>query len=196
MIAARTIAVFVFGLALASQQAASAAAISGNWQLDIEHSDDIRKMLKPKKGKDKKHAGKAPGPGADGPGGPHANANPTPTLSATNLEIKLGNNEVTIIPDKGAPITIVPDGRAAPVSLSNWGSQGNIPVRFSTWEGETLVMESSLDEGTHITQSYSVNAQGLLVQSTELDRAGQDPIEVNRRFKPAAADQQVPEPAN
>ena len=189
MITARTIAVFVFGLALAAQQAASAAPIFGSWQLDIEHSDDIRKMLKPKKAKDKKHAGKA-----DGPGSPHANANPMPTLSATNLEIKLGDNEVTIIPDKGAPITIVPDGRAAPVSLSNWGSQGNIPVRFSTWEGQTLVMESSLDEGTHITQSYSVNAQGLLLQSTELDRAGQDPIEVNRRFNPAAPDQQVPEP--
>ncbi len=195
MTAARTIAVFVFGLLLAAQQAASAAPISGSWQLDIEQSDDSRKMLKPKKGKDKKPAGKGSGAGPVGSGGQHGNANPLPTLSATSLEINLGNNEVTIIADKGAPITIVPDGRAAPVSLSNWGSKGNTPVRFSTWEGDTLVMESALDEGTHITQSYSVNEQGLLVQATEVDRVGQDPIEVNRRFKPVGSGQQTPGPA-
>ncbi len=195
MAAVRANAILLFCLALAAHQAASAAPIFGSWQLDVEQSDNIRKLMPPKGGKGKKHADKNKKPDIDTPPAQRDKPNPFPLLSASTLHIDIDNDQVEIKPDKGLPLRIVPDGRAAPVSLSNWGSKGSPPVRFSLWEGDTLVMESSLDEGTHVTQRYYVNKQGLLVQATEITRTRSEPIVVKRRFKPVAPahndDQQV-----
>jgi hypothetical protein len=182
--AARANALLLLCLALAGHQAASAAPIFGSWQLDAEQSDSIRKLMPPKGGKGKQHADKGKEPGLDSPPAQHNKPNPFPMLSASTLRINNDNEQVEIIADKGSPLRIVPDGNAAPVSLSNWGSQSNPPVRFSLWEGDALVMESSLDEGTHVTQRYYVNEQGLLVQATEITRIRSEPIVVKRRFKP------------
>ena len=185
MAAARIIAILLFSLALAAHQTASAASIVGSWQLDVEQSDDARKLMPPKRGKGKRHGDKSKGPDPDSPPAQGSKPNPFPMLSASTLQINTDNDQVEITPDKGLPLRIVPDGRAAPVSLSDWGSQGNSPVRFSVWEGDTLVMESSLDEGTHVVQRYYVNEQGMLVQATEVSRTRSEPIMVKRRFKPA-----------
>lgn len=184
MAAVRANAILLFCLTLATHQAASATPIFGSWQLDVEQSDSVRKLMPPKGGKGKKHAGKGKGQGLDTPPAQHSKPNPFPLLSASTLHISTNNDQVEIKPDQGLSLRIVPDGSAAPVSLSNWGSKGSPPVRFSLWEGDTLVMESSLDEGTHVTQRYYVNKQGLLVQATEITRSRSEPVVVKRRFKP------------
>lgn len=169
-------------LTLTANPALGASPIFGAWQLDVENSDDASKLLHPKKGKKKKQShNEGVPPGGDGKADPPAN--PFPTLATKTLRISRIGQQVEIAPDQGKPLRVVPDGHTEPVSLSDWGNKGSAPLRFGSWEGDTLVMETTLDGGTHVVQSYFVDDQGLLVQQTEVRGAPGEVTVLKRRFK-------------
>ncbi len=179
-----TKAATLFLLALLALPAAGDIPILGHWQLDAELSDDVQEQLPDKqhkkKKKKKKHGGKHP------PG--HQQAKPPPLLAATTLQIEANDKQIEITPDRGKTLLVVPNGHAAPVSLSNWGESEAAPMQFGTWEDDTLVMERTLEGGTHVIQSYYVNSDGLLVQDTEVQRPPADSVVVKRYFRSMQAE--------
>jgi hypothetical protein len=175
----RTGVALVIGAALAWQPAAIAEPIFGDWQLDTEQSDNAREMLESVYTQERKKRAKNEPPNA--PQLPDWRS-PLPLMKATLLSISMQNKQLQIVPDQGKPIQVVPNGEVPPVSLSNWGSQAQTAVRFGLWEGDTLVMESSLDNGTRVIQSYYLNAGGMLVQDTRISRPRAEPIVIKRLF--------------
>jgi hypothetical protein len=105
-------------------------------------------------------------------------------LKTTSLQIRRKDEAtVELIPRQGAKLVLQPDGKAPSLSLSNWGAYRQPTVRFSTWEGDTLVVESTPQQGMHFVHSYSVNPAGLLVQDIELFD-GLDSQSQRRLFEP------------
>lgn len=159
-----------------------ARSIYGLWYLDTSLSDDPTKTLQGKKDKKKRKQAKETQQSSL-PDAPAPRPNPLPLLSAKTLHIEAHGEQLEIIPDQGQPLRVVPDGNAAPVSLSDWGKRETNPVQFGTWEGDTLVMERSLDAGPHVIQTYSVDDEGILLQRTELQRPPADTIILKRYFR-------------
>ena len=57
-------------------------------------------------------------------------------------------------------------------------------MRFSYWQENTLVLESTLDGGLHITQAYYVDDDGYLVQDIEFYQPSLgEPKLLKRRFR-------------
>jgi hypothetical protein len=173
-------ATLLLALLLAWHSPAGAASIFGNWKLDVENSDDAAKTLKEAASDLEKKRTKwlqEPTPKIT------QWRAPLPLLQAKTLIVKMRGEQLAIRPDIGRAVMIAPNRGAASVSLSNWGNRQQDPVRFGSWEGDTLIVESALDEGTRVIQSYYVDAQGLLVQDTEVNRAIGDPIVIKRVFQ-------------
>jgi hypothetical protein len=166
-------------LLLAWQSAAGATSIFGHWRLDVENSDDAGKTLKEAASDLDKQRTKWLQEAT--PKIIQWRA-PLPLLQAKTLVVKMRGEQLTIRPDIGRAVMIAPNHGAASVSLSNWGNRQQDPVRFGNWEGDTLIVESALDEGTRVIQSYYVDARGFLVQDTEVNRAIGDPILIKRVF--------------
>ncbi len=156
------------------------AEILGQWQLDVENSDDATAILTEASAKNRKKATWGWGKDAQSTGQWRI---PLPLMQAKSLALRMQGEELAIKPDIGKPVIILPDQGAASVSLSGWGSRKQGPVRFGTWEGDTLIVESALDDGTRVIQSYYVGTDGLLTQETEVLRSNSDPVLIKRKFR-------------
>lgn len=141
--------------------------------LNPEVSDDIVEALKPsrKQLRQRRHS-------------PVPLTAPPPLLTTSTLGIRQRGVDVDLLLQNGGKITVTPDGAAAPVSLSGWSGAGGKIVRLSYWEGDTLVVESTLDSGVYFVNSYYVDSDGLLVQNVELTRPGLNQLVIRRRFDP------------
>lgn len=171
----------LFSLLLAWHSPATAASIFGAWKVDVENSDNVTEVLTEAASK-KKDQQTSQWP-QDAALKTAQWRTPLPLLQAQVLTVKMQGETLAIRPDIGRPVAIVPNRGAESVSLSNWGSRQQDPVRFGSWDGDTLIVESTLDEGTRVIQSYTVNTQGLLVQDTEVNRATGDPVVIKRVFR-------------
>jgi hypothetical protein len=156
------------------------AEILGQWQLDVDNSDDVTAILTEASAKNRKKPKWGSGKDEQSPGQWRI---PLPLVQAKSLVLRMQGEELAIRPDIGKPVVIVPNQGAASVSLSGWGSRKQGPVRFGTWEGDTLIVESALDDGTRVIQSYYVDTDGLLAQDTEVLRSSGDPVLIKRKFR-------------
>ncbi len=160
------------------------ASIFGHWQVDVENSDDVSAILTEAAASGRKK----PGWGWGGKKEEDAVKwrTPLPLVQAKKLLVQMQGEKLAIRPDIGKPVVFVPNQGAASVSLSGWGSHKQEPVQFGNWEGESLIIESALDEGTRVIQRYYIDPDGFLVQHTDIYRGVGEPIEIRRRFSKAS----------
>ena len=106
-------------------------------------------------------------------------------LKTPSLQIRRKDaTHIALIPHKGDRLVVQTNGQSPSLSLSEWGKNTPQKVGFSTWEEDSLVIETTPRQGLHIIHSYRVNDRGLLVQSIEL-YDGLDAHSQRRLFKHA-----------
>ena len=115
---------------------------------------------------------------------PAAKPQPPPLLTAQTLEIRERGDAIELSIQTGERVKVVADGKTVPVTMSGWSGANATAVQISYWEEDSLVLESTLDGGLHITQSYYLDGEGLLVQDIELSKNNGDQQVVKRRFRP------------
>lgn len=182
---------------------------SGQWIFNAKASDDPQEKLQEamKAMQQARGGGRGMGGGSGGQGrgggkgggrqghgvsggmGGHSEMSPgkIPELTATpeRLDITHEDPMLLIADENDQHRRIFTDFRGASVSVSS-GLQQRVAV--AGWEADTLVVETSMDGGTRLTQSYQINAQtGQLLISAAARLAERQPVSfrlVYDRMKP------------
>ncbi len=139
--------------------AIAGADFTGSWTLNEEASDlpprgDGRHGQQP--------AGVRSGGGPDERGGPGGRGGPPPPMRS--MTITQTDSTITVSDERHARV-IFTDGRTETIALRD-GKSGEI---LAGWDGATLVIQQSMEDGPSAVERWSLNEANQLVVAVEAD---------------------------